>query len=393
MKSPVSTRLRVAHLTTVDSSLLYLLLPQLRAVTEQGGEVVGISAPGRFVEVLERTGVRHIPLEASTRGMNLAADLRAALQLWRILRRERFDVLHTHNPKPGVYGRIVGRLAGVPIVVNTVHGLYATSADPLPKRMAVYLLEALASRFSHAELIQSSEDLSTLWRWRLVPRRALRYLGNGIDLTRFDPKRFSERRRLEIRRDLGVGESQIVVGSVGRLVAEKGYPELLQAMGRLGDRYVLLIVGPEDPDKADGLSREAIEEAKATGVRFLGMREDVDALYAAMDIFVLASHREGVPRAAMEAAAMGLPIVATDVRGCREVVEDGVSGSLVPVNDLWALARAIAELGEDAGLRGKLGDAGARRAKALFDERRVVQTVMRTYQDVARRNGRRGLRR
>ncbi len=120
----------VAHLTTVDLSLRYLLGAQLDGARERGDEVIGISAAGPHVPWLEERGVRHVALASSTRGWGLKADLRAAAELWRVLRRERPDVLHTHNPKPGIYGRIVGRLAGVPCVVNTVHGLYATEDDP-----------------------------------------------------------------------------------------------------------------------------------------------------------------------------------------------------------------------------------------------------------------------
>ena len=117
--------------------------------------------------------------------MDPTADVRAARELWRILQREQIDVLHTHNPKPGFYGRIVGRLARVPVVVNTVHGLYATDDDPISRRAAVYSLEAFASRFSDAELVQNPEDLELMRRWHLTRNAEL--LGNGIDLTRFDP--------------------------------------------------------------------------------------------------------------------------------------------------------------------------------------------------------------
>jgi glycosyltransferase involved in cell wall biosynthesis len=122
-------------------------------------------------------------------------------------------------------------------------------------------------------------------------------------------------------------------------------------------------------------------------VHVLGAREDVDALYAAIDVFVLASHREGFPRAAMEAAAMGLPIVATDIRGCRQVVDDGVTGLLVPVRDAPALATALRRLVDDGDMRTRMGKAARQRAEAHFDERRVVDIVLETYRDVAFRKG------
>ena len=372
-------RPRVAHLTTVDSSLRYLVLPQLLAVQEAGGEAIGISAPGPFVQEIEDRGIRHIPLPSSTRGVNWTADLRAARELWRILRREKVDVLHTHNPKPGVYGRIVGRLAGVPLVVNTVHGLYATENDSWSKRTAVYLLETIASRFSHIELIQSREDLEILTRLHIRSPAKTSWLGNGVDLARFDPRRFSSQDRIDVRKELGLDPDTVVVGTVARLVAEKGYPELFDAAKAFDHGITFVCVGPDDPEKVDALPRQILEQAKQQGVRFLGMRDDVDRLYVAMDIFVLPSHREGFPRAAMEAAAMGLPIIATDIRGCREVVEHERNGLLFPIRRPDELARAIARLADSPELRSQMGIQSREKALVEFDESRVVQTVLKAY--------------
>lgn len=373
---------KVAHLTTTDISLRYLVLAQLRAVRDAGAEAIGISAPGPFVEDLTREGIRHIPLPSSTRGMDPLADLRAITELWKVLRHERPLVLHVHNPKPGIYGRIVGRLAGIPIVVNTQHGLYATETDSWAKRLAVYSLEAVAARCSDAELVQNREDLALLRRWRIAP--SARLVGNGVDLVRFDPDRFPTEARRVVRRELGIAEDRVVVGSVGRLVAEKGYLELLDAWERLDpDRFSLVVVGGEDPEKPDALGHELLERARASGVHLLGHRDDVDTLYAAMDIFVLASHREGFPRAAMEAAAMGLPLVATDVRGCREVVAHGRNGLLVPVRDPVALRAAVERIGSDPAQRAAMGRASRSIAAEHFDERAVVRRTLETYREVA----------
>lgn len=375
------------HVTTVDLSLRFLVFAQLKAVVERGGEAIGISAPGPWVAELESAGIRHVALPSSTRGLDPIADLRTSVELWRALRRERPDLVHTHNPKPGLYGRVLARLAGVPIVVNTVHGLYATEEDPIWKRTMVYVLEAVAARFSDVELVQSEEDFELLRRLRISPRRRVRYLGNGIDLSRFRPDAVDQRRRDETRRELGADEATIVVGMVGRLVAEKGYPELFEAARLLGGNYLVFCVGPEDSHKSDALSPKLVDRAQQTGVRFLGMRTDMVDLYAAMDLFVLPSHREGVPRAAMEAAAMGLPIVATNIRGCREVVDNGVNGLLVPVGSPGSLAAAIRELGEDVELRTAMGLRGKERALERFDERDVVAKVLNAYRGVARRRG------
>jgi glycosyltransferase involved in cell wall biosynthesis/FMN phosphatase YigB (HAD superfamily) len=381
-----SRAIKVAHLTTVDSSLRYLLYPQLTAVRDRGGDIFGISAPGPYADGLAAEGIRHVPLTSSTRSMNPLADVRAAAELWRILRRERPDVLHTHNPKPGLYGRVVGRLARVPIVVNTCHGLYVT--EPGWKRGVLLALEGIAARFSDAELVQSEEDLDLLVRRHAYPPRRTGLLGNGVDLDRFRPGVLTDEERAKLRADeLGAADDQIVVGMVGRMVAEKGLLELFDAARRLDDRYVMVVIGPDDPAKPDALDRATVREASEAGVRFLGMRDDVDRLYHAMDLFVLPSWREGFPRAAMEAAASGLPVIASDVRGCRQVVEPDVNGLLVPVRDAAALAAAITALGGDPERRRRMGAAAVERARAEFDERRVVDIVLDTYRRVAGTKG------
>jgi len=381
---------RVAHLTTVASSLRYLLLPQLRSVRDLpgGADAIGISADGDDVKFLEADGIQHIALGSSTRSMNPLADLKAARELWQILRREHIDVLHTHNPKPGLYGRVVGRLAGVPVVVNTNHGLYATEDDRPLKRRILFALEWIAARFSDAELLQNPEDLELLTRKRVYPRRRSALLGNGIDLRRFRPGAVPAEIRAARRAEIGADDETVVVGMVGRLVVEKGYRELFAAARALGPGYRVVAIGPDDPEKADAMDRAEIAAAEAAGVVFLGHREDVDALYAAMDVFVLPSYLEGFPRAAMEAAASGLPIVASDVRGCRQVVDDEVTGLLVPVRDAEALTEAIRVLGKDPSLRSTMGKAAVERAIDEFDERRVVQMVLDTYREVAARKGR-----
>lgn len=377
--------MKVAHVTTVDLSLRYLVLPQLEAANELGVSY-GMSAPGPHVAELEERGIVHVPLQASTRGMSLLGDLVTMRQFWRALREIEPDVVHTHNPKPGIYGRILARLAGVPIVVNTVHGLYATADSSLFKKLMVYSLEGVASRFSDAELIQNPEDLELLQRWHLVSAPKLHLLGNGVDLRRFNPQRAAQMRTPE-RERLGVEPGEVLVGMVGRLVAEKGIPELIESARQLGPGIRVVVAGPTDLDKDDAVSPALLQQGREAGVEFIGMRSDIDAFLSALDVFVLPSHREGFPRAAMEAAATGLPLVVTDIRGCRQVVDDGVNGLLIPVNDPHALTGAINELAASQALRESMGFASTAKAKAEFDEDRVVDLVMSTYSDVASAKG------
>ena len=151
---------RLVHLTTTDMSLDWLLGPQLQAFAAAGYEVVGMSAPGPHVAHLEAMGVRHVAVPSFTRSNNPVQDIRAFVQVVRLLRQVRPDILHTHNPKPGIIGRIAGRLARVPRIVNTQHGLYAQPTDRWQRRVPVYVVEriAAASQASQASSCPPSEQ-------------------------------------------------------------------------------------------------------------------------------------------------------------------------------------------------------------------------------------------
>jgi glycosyltransferase involved in cell wall biosynthesis len=293
--------------------------------------------------------------------------------------------VHTHNPKPGIYGRLAARAARVPNVVNTVHGLYAQPGDPVSRRAVVYGLERIAARCSDAELVQNAEDIPVLRRLG-VPSNKLHLLGNGIDLERFDPDRTDSHARAALRREWNIPDDAVVCGAVGRLVAEKGYRELFNAatvLRNAAPQLHFVIVGPVDADKADALGAADIAAAQELGnVHFAGERTDIERCYTAFDMYALASYREGFPRSAMEAAAMGLPIVATNIRGCRQVVDDGVTGHLVPARDAFALASAIHDLAETPHLLAKMGSAAREKARKEFDQQRCVDITLGVYEEL-----------
>lgn len=361
-------------------SLELLLGPQLSAFIEAGYEVHAASAPGEFVEAVEARGVIFHPLVHSTRSMSLLSDVRAAREFWTLCRRLRPDIVHTHNPKPGVYGRIAARLAGVARIVNTVHGLYAQPGDRRAKKAAVYGLERIAASFSDVELVQNEEDIAILRNLLRIGGDKVRLLGNGVDLNRFGPATPGD--RAEVRRELGFSGGDVVIGAVGRLVREKGYVELFEAFRSVAagnPQAKLVVVGGYDPEKADSLPGELVELAEHDGVVFLGHRNDVERLYGAMDVYVLASHREGFPRSAMEAAACGLPVVATDIRGCRQVVDHDRNGLLVPVCDPAALCSALAKLVGQPQRRFDMGTAAVAKAAEDFDQQQVIDLTLAAY--------------
>lgn len=380
----------IAHITTIDQSLRYLLLNQLRSLQEAGYRVVGISAAGPEVPVIEAAGVRHIAVPM-TRRLNPLADLASLRQLYRVMRRERFTIVHTHTPKPGLLGQLAARWAGVPVVVNTLHGFYFHEHMPPAQRRFYIATERVAARCSDVILSQNHEDIQTATRERIGSPDRIRYLGNGIDLRRFDPAAVSPAEMERVRAEIGLPAAAPVVGFVGRLVREKGLPELLAALRVVRESVSdvhLLVVGRIDAHKADAMTPDM---ARAYGIadrcHFAGVRQDMPALYALMDVFVLPSHREGFPRAPMEASAMQVPCVVTDIRGCRETVQHGQNGLLVPLGDVPALARGIAQLLADAPAARRMGETGRRLALERFDERRVFATVQAEYARLLREKG------
>lgn len=370
---------RLIHLTTTDMSLDWLLRPQLEAFADAGYEVIGMSAPGPHVDALRASGIEHVAVPSLTRSMSPVRDAKAFAEIHRAFRSMRPSIVHTHNPKPGLLGRVAARAAGVPAIVNTVHGLYALPEDRLAKRTAVYGLERLAASCSDAELLQNPEDLPVLRRLGVRDDK-LSLLGNGVDLSRFDPLADPVVGRAELRHRIGVDDDTVVIGVVGRLVWEKGYRAVFDAAERLQDENcVIVVVGPDEPDKVGAVGHEDRARAEEAGVKFLGRRDDMVDLYRAFDIYALASHREGFPRSAMEASAMGLPVVATDIRGCRQVVAEGVTGHLFAVDDVDGLVAALRALVRNPERRSRMGVAARDRAGRYFDDRDVITTTLRTY--------------
>lgn len=378
--------MKVAHVTTVGASLYGLLLNQMSSLREEGYEVVAISSPSSFAPAIKAAGVRHIPVPI-TRNITPVADLVSLWRLWRVMRRERFAIVHTHTPKAGLLGQLAARLAGVPLVVNTVHGLYLHSGmGPLARRIYL-LLEKLAATCSDRILSQNAEDIETAVGERVWRREKIRLLGNGIDLARFNPDAVSAEAVQSLGGELGLQPDAPVVGFVGRLAAKrKGFADFLAAAQEISVRLPdcqFLVVGESDRGKADAVEASA---AGAHGVAehcvFAGQREtsELPAFYKLMNVLVLPSIFEGLPRAVMEASAMGVPAIVTDVKGNREAVLDGYNGLIVPLGDPRALADAIIRVLTDRELAAQMGVKGRAMALERFDEQAVFAIVKSEYQ-------------
>ncbi len=364
--------MKICQLCAVDFTLYHFLLPLMRGMRDAGHEVVGVCADGPLLAKVRAEGFRVEPAPIS-RSFSLLRHRAAYRHLSRFFRREGFDMVHVHTPVAALVGRFAARRAGVPRIVYTAHGFYFHDRMPARKRIPFVALEWLAGRFTDVLFTQAEEDAAYARRVGLIRGRIVEAIGNGVDPARFAPGSDDVARRAGLRTDFDTPPEAVVIAVIGRLVAEKGYPELFEAMR--GIDAVLWVVGERlESDHAGAVDTDRIAGDPILGgrVRLLGYRADVPGILRAADIFTLPSHREGMPRSVIEAMMCALPVVGTDVRGTREEVVEGETGTLVPVNDPAALAAALDRLASDPGLRVRMGAAGRARALALYDEAKVV---------------------
>lgn len=370
--------MRILQVCAVDFTAFYFLRPLMRGSRDAGWDVEFACADGPFAARLRAEGFVHRALPIS-RSVSPARNLAAAARLAASLRGRTVDLVHTHTPMGGVVGRTGAVLGGVPAVVHTFHGL------PFPERPrdraeAAFLAldRVLAPRTTYF-FSQAAGDADRAVSFGIARRDRLTVIGNGVDLERFRP---DDADRRAVRRELGIGHDDVVVLTVSRLVREKGILELADAAAGLAAGVVphVLVVGDALPSDRSSVITELATHpvSRAAGARWrrLGHREDVDRLLRAADIFVLASHREGLPRSVIEALASGLPVIATDIPACRELVDADV-GRLVPVGDANGLRAAIASLVDDRDARGRMGRCARKRAEERHDERRIVSTQLR----------------
>ncbi len=389
----LDNKVRIAHVATIDLGLRSLLLDQMVSIQEAGYEVSGVSATGAYVQELEAVGISHFEVPM-TRAISMLADVRSLWALYRLFRRKRFTIVHTHNIKSAFPALIAAKLACVPIAVRTVHGFRFYGNLPLVKQFLYVLVEKIAAWCSDAILSQNKEDISLAKKWRICKPDKISFLGNGIDIERFDISQLNEVSLTAQYEKLGLSEKVPIVGFVGRLAGKsKGFLDFLAAAGHVAINFPnvrFLIVGGSDPGRPDAVKPEV---AKEYGVwkhcLFLGWRsnQELPGLYALMNTLVLPSPREGFPRVLMEASAMQVPIVATDVKGNRAAVEHGRNGLLVPFGNPQALAGAICELLSDSEKRKRMGESGRNIAVERFDEQLVFSRVKAEYKRLLTEKG------
>lgn len=349
--------------------------------------VAGREAPGEgnYLALHGTTLPEVTILPALGREVRGAADVVALGQLVALMRRVRPHVVHTHTAKAGTLGRLAARLTGVPVIVHTYHG-HIFHGYFSPGRTRVFLgIERMLARWSDCLLAVSDTVRRELLALGVGTPDRFRVLPLGLDLDRYVT---AGARRGELRAELGLSPEVPLVAIVARLVPIKAHEVFLEAARRI--QAVLpaarfLLVG--DGERRQALERLAAALGLGAHVRFLGWRRDLERVYADAWVVALTSRNEGSPVSLIEAMAAGCAVVATRVGGVPDLIEDGVTGRLVPPDEPAALAEAVVGLLRDADRRRALGGAARRRVVPAFAAERLVAGVDRLYGELLRAKG------
>jgi len=370
--------LKIAEVCAIDTTVKSLLLPLIKGLISNGYEVEVICSPGSFTRGSrsEKYDIHEINIDRKIGLSNIASIYR----LVKCFKKEKYDIVHVHTPVAAVLGRIAARIARIPLIVYTAHGFYFHENMPRIKQtLFVFIEKIIARTCTDAIFTQSLEDYNFAIKAGIVGKKGIWHISNGIDLSRFDPELVTDTAN-QNRKGFCLSPDAPVISFIGRMVEEKGILDLMEAFCIVNQEIpeaTLLLIGDTLESDRDQLVKQKIsriisENQLADKVFFCGFRDDIPELLSISNIFVLPSYREGMPRSIIEAMAMGKPVVATKIRGCREEVVNGKTGLLVPVASPEILAKAIITILLDYELAQKMGRCARERALEEFDEGKVI---------------------
>lgn len=332
---------KLIRITTVPISLVSLLKDQPKFMKAQGFEVIAISTPGELLNEVEATqGVRTIGVPM-TRTISPVSDLKSLWHLYRIFKKEKPDIVHSHTPKAGTLGMIAAKLAGVPIRLHTIAGLPLVETAGA-KRKLLDAVEKITYTCANKIYPNSYGLQNIILKNKYAPKEKLKVIGygssNGIDTKEFDPERVSVTTIKNLKEELGIGTDDFIFLFVGRVVSDKGVNELVKAFREVtADKQQtavnpahLIIVGNYE-NHLDPLLPET-EKAilEHPNIHAVGFKKNVIDYFATADVLTFPSYREGFPNVVMQAAAMQLPAIVSDINGCNEIITDGENGWIIP---------------------------------------------------------------
>ena len=375
---------KILQVCAIDLSVDALLKPLILKSMEEGYIVHNACTDtGRF-EKLRKEGLTMIDVKID-RKISPISNIKSIMRLYQLMKKEKYDIVHVHTPIAALLGRIAAKMAGIKHIIYTAHGFYFHDEMPSFQYKLFYNIEKYAARFlTDWLLLQSKEDYELSLRDKFLCEDRIIHLSNGVDIhNKFNPHLISEDTKVNIKKELGINSNDIVFAFIGRLVREKGIFELLEAFIQLTKRYdkvKLLLIGDLLKSERDQESYYKIKKMLSyPGVIHLGFRKDIAELLSISDVFVLPSYREGLPRSIIEAMAMSKPIIASNIRGCREEVFHNENGYLVNRGSSKSLYDAMESLVIDERKRVEFGNKSRLIAEQLFDEEKVIRKQINLF--------------
>jgi N,N'-diacetylbacillosaminyl-diphospho-undecaprenol alpha-1,3-N-acetylgalactosaminyltransferase len=385
--------MKIVLILNDDFSMWQFFRGLIRTLKARHTDVFLVTPSGPYVPLLVSMGAKHVAIDMD-RFISPLSDIRFCFNLYRLFRTCNFDIVCNMTVKPNVYGSIVARLAGVRSVVGMIEGLGYGLAEghrwrDRLLRYVVLQLYWVACTLSDRIGFANPDDLSLFVDSGIVKRnKAIAFRSMiGISLKEYDRKCVDGTHLANLRLQLGLDESiRTVVMVAARIIWSKGVKEFVEASEiapRWPKKVRFLLIGPLDLKASDAVEEICLHQRESSWFRWLGFRNDVREILALSDVVVLPSYyREGVPRVLLEAMAMGKPIVTTNNVGCRETVDEGKNGFLVPVRNSAALASAIEVLINDKELREQFGRHSRVKAETEFDETVIVQRIIEELYEI-----------
>lgn len=380
---------KLIRITTVPLSLKVLLKGQLRFMASNGFDVKGVSSEGEELrEVHENEG---IAVEAITMSRKITPfqDLKSLWEMWNFLRKEKPQIVHTHTPKAGIIGMLAARLAGVPHRLHTVAGLPLMEATGV-KRKILNFVEKLTYSSATRVYPNSKGLYDFILQNNFTQSNKLKIIANGssngIDTTFFSPDQVTEIEKVTLREKLNIQPDDFVFVFVGRIVSDKGINELIKAFSELQTvenkpaGIKLLLVGGLEND-LDPLNPETLAEINQNkDIISVGFQQDVRSFFAIADALVFPSYREGFPNVVMQAGAMGLPSIVSDINGCNEIIIEGENGLIIPSKNVEKLKEKMLTLAKDKNLYTKLKGNSRRMIENRYEQSVVWNALLEEYE-------------
>lgn len=369
---------KLLFLITEDWYFLSHRLPIARAARDAGFQVFVATHVENHGERIIKENFKLIPITLRRNNKTPFKEILSILELIKIYKSVKPDIVHQVAMKPVLYGTIAARIARVPVIVNALGGLgYIFISEKLHIKLLRFIISiAFKLVLNHKKnrlIIQNTDDIELLVSLGIVKREYIRLIrGSGVDISKFVPTQENE----------GIP----IVALISRMLWDKGVKEFVDAAKLLlkeGVKARFVLIGNNDPDNPSSVPASALESFQKEGiVEWWGHNDDMPSVFQRCHVVCLPSYREGLPKVLIEAAACGRPIVATDVPGCREIVRNGENGFLVPVRDVNALSHAIQKLIEDPLLRKKMGMKGREIVVNEFTIEKVISETFAVYKDL-----------